>query len=158
MLLAGISATAAGDFLPRGLGIRNPFDSCTRKSSFVLLAGIEPASPPSEGGILSIERQERMRSDAKIYFHVLRVSFCKTCLQERTRVTFGRAAGSRTRSTCTPCMCTAAILRPEANVLCRGAENRTRSLRTRSVCTTGILRPDREHSCKTSYRKNCGWT
>ena len=27
-------------------------------SKLVLLAGIEPASPPSEGGILSIERQE----------------------------------------------------------------------------------------------------
>ena len=85
----------------------------------------------------------------------------------------GRAAGNRTRSTCTPCMRTTGILRPEfmeflvgaprielglyrlrrrgsppdcpPHVFCRGAENRTRSLRTRSVCTTGILRPDRKH-------------
>ena len=33
----------------------------------MLLAGIEPASPPSEGGILSIERQERQASRAGIH-------------------------------------------------------------------------------------------
>ena len=30
-------------------------------SFVVLLAGIEPASPPSEGGILSVELQERLK-------------------------------------------------------------------------------------------------
>ena len=37
---------------------------CATRFAHVPLAGIEPASPPSEGGILSIERQGRTASIA----------------------------------------------------------------------------------------------
>ena len=39
----------------------------------VLSARIELASPPSEGGILSVERREQTRSGAKTRFHAVRV-------------------------------------------------------------------------------------
>ena len=103
MLLAGTSATSAGDFLPHGLGIGNPFDSCTHKSSFVLLAGIEPASPPSEGGILSIERQELRRTigppGIEPGLHAPHACVLPVYYGPffRSRKIFGRGAGNRTQ-------------------------------------------------------------
>ena len=72
-----ISATAAGAFLVSNTKHRKAFrflhgakqlaPHSPLVSLVVLLAGIEPASPPSEGDILSIELQKRQASWAGIH-------------------------------------------------------------------------------------------
>ena len=53
----------------------------------MLSAGIEPASVPSEGTVLSIELREQMSDDAKACFHVVRMQLSEGIL---TRAPFTR--------------------------------------------------------------------
>ena len=151
----------------------------------VLPAGIEPASPPSEGGILSIERRERTRRSVEMLTFPHSSSELSKCdgvaLRERTREHILSWSGCRESNP--DCMTpshayyhyTTARFR---EIFGRGAGNRTRSLRTRSARTTGILRPESRkrisHVCvffprrggesfrlrpdQKSHAAKCGWT
>lgn len=97
----------------------NPFDSCTQvrrhllsrtfislRSISVLSAGIEPASPPSEGGILSIERREGLNTDIlpKLYLLTRRSEVLVCLWTTRTTREYVRDEKSLRQTHTAPCI------------------------------------------------------